>query len=437
MECKLSYSLINEHGKKIDGGEDAQAKIDEQSLSILPQLGQALFYSLRDITSISGGDYKINIHLSSREQVILYHIGYKYDDFSKALFRSRNELILRDMLMHEKLNQSGVEADFDYTEGQQLKFEQEKCELRLYETGLVIIPENSEIMRIPYSDISKIRETDYSLIIETDFDEVIVFSKMGRRFAPFTKALSDLLNQLSLKTQSMLKELLPTADPTVIRRAAGYMKEGRAAKRSDIEAISAPLWIELEKKLEIAKIKEEYDFLNSMAYKEKICIGFKRGLMGDLTGEYIWFLMPIFSNDPAQPGNAIAMEAASTEGRGGNATYFFRIVSRSEYKDYNNLDQEVDDFIKRLNRAMIAINFRREPVYLPDERLNEPRYLKYRFAVDKLPELRKLRKLFIGRVFHRQHEQWAKDIMELLRFNVSTLDDELKWKDDQTEPGEN
>jgi hypothetical protein len=65
----------------------------------------------------------------------------------------------------------------------------------------------------------------------------------------------------------------------------------------------------------------------------------KRGLMGDLTGEYIWFLVPIFSIDSVQPGNAIAMEATSNEGSG-KATYFFRITDPQQYLNkFKNLEE--------------------------------------------------------------------------------------------------
>jgi len=92
------------------------------------------------------------------------------------------------------------------------------------------------------------------------------------------------------------------------------------------------------------------------------------------------------------------------------------------------MDKETDNFIKKINKCMLAINFRREPIYLPDERLEEPRYLKYRFAIQKIPSLRILRSLFIGRVIHRSPEQWQEDVINLLRFNVNTEDDKKKWK---------
>jgi len=434
MECSASYFLSDEAGQ-ITASRDAQARLEEENISILPKFGESLFFSLRDILEIFEGDYKIHLILTSKEKLTIFNLGYKYEDFLRVLSRLRNEILLKDMLMHETLRKSGVEAEFVYFDDGGNEKQRGKCEPRLYETAVVVIPEKGELVRIPYSDILEIQDEDFTLAITTDFGEKFVFSGLGKQFDPFTKTLSDLINELSLKVQSSLKELLPKADPSVIRRVARFMKEGKAARRSDIESISPELWIELEKKVESTGIKEEYDFLKSLAQKERMCIGLKRGLLGDLTGEYIWFLVPIYSTNSKEPGNAVAMEAISEEG-GGKATYFFRIVSRRDYLNFKRIEdlhREADNFVKTINRCMLDINFRREPIYLPDERLKEPQYAKYNFAIQKIPALQTLRSLFIGRVIHSSPEQWKNDVMDLLRFNVSKEDDTAKWTKVKTE----
>lgn len=429
MECSLSYSLSGERGEQVQGGE-GKVQLKKQSLSIHPGRGEPLFLSYRDIVSFTEGDYRVYLALTSNEKLTLHNLGYKYEDFLRELSRLRNEVLLADLLMFEKVKKLGVQAEFAYTDQAGKESQKGKCELRLFDTGMVVIPEKGELTRVPYSEIAEFSDKDYGLIVITDFGERFAFSVMGRQFDFVVRTLSDSINSLSLKVQSSLKELLPKADPSTIRKVARFMKEGKAARRADVESVSRQLWDELEKKLYAAGIKEEYDFLKSLAQKEKMCIGLKRGLLGDLTGEYIWFLVPIYSTNAREPGNAVAMEATSTEG-GGKATYFFRIVSRKDYQNFKRVDdlhKEIDGFIERMNRSMIAINFRREPIYLPDNKLEEPQYEKYRFAVQKIPALRELRQLFIGRVIHSTPDQWKEDVMNLLKFNVSTNDDEAKWK---------
>jgi hypothetical protein len=429
FSCSLSYSLIDPSGNEISKGEGL-VKLEEENLSILPEFGEELFLSLRDILDISEQDYRINLVLSSKENLTLFYLGYYYEDFLRTLNRLRNNLLLKDMLVDEKIRRPDVEAEFVYFDETSQKKQDGKCGVRLYETSVVVIPEKGEFIRVPLSDISAISKQEYSLVLNTESREKLVLSRMAREFDPFTKDFSESNNELMLKVQSSLKELLPQADPLTIRRIATFMKDGKLAKRSDIEAISPELWTKLEKKLEATGIKESYDFLKTLSQEEKICIGLKRGLLGDLTGEYVWFIIPIYSTNPEMPGNAVAMEASSGE-VGGMATYFFRIAGREDYRNFKSLEDlhlVFDDFIKKMNRCMININFRREPIYLPDDRLDEPQYLRYRFAMQKLPSLRILRNLFIGRVIHYSSEQWKNEVMDLLRFNVSTEDDSLSWK---------
>jgi hypothetical protein len=162
-------------------------------------------------------------------------------------------------------------------------------------------------------------------------------------------------------------------------------------------------------------------------------VGFKRGLMGDLTGEYIWFLVPIYGGDKKDYGNAVAMEAAETADKesAGKATYFFKIVNRKDFSNYKTaeeLDKQTDEVLKNLNRCMLDINFRREPIYLPTERLEEAEYVKYKIALQRISSLQLIRSLFIGRIIHSSPEQWKSNVMELLKFNVTAQDDTTKWK---------
>lgn len=466
----LSFSLLDLNGKELNRGE-CESDLGEDSLSLQPESGEALFISLRDILEISAGDYKINLLLSSNKSLTLFNLGYDYEDFLRILNEQRNNLILKDMLVTEKrAMKSDVEAEFTYTDESSQKKREGKCVIRLYETSLVVMPEKAEIIRIPISDISGFSKKDYSLVINTELGEKLVFSMMGANLDPLTKALSYAENKLQLKVQSLLKETLPEMDTATIKKVAKLMKEGRLAKRSDVESVSPKLWTALEKRLGTIGIKEEYDFLKSLSQQEKICIGIKRGLMGELTGDYFWFFVPIYSTDPKKPGNAVAMEASSgktapseeisgeetsveenfhtdTSNEGasgeetseegisgggvGRATYFFRIVSRKDYPKFKNLEdlhKEFDELTKRMSRCMTDINFRREPIYLSDERLDGPKYLKYKFALLRSPSLRILRSLFIGRVIHSSPEQWRKDVADLLKFNVSTQDDSATWK---------
>lgn len=431
FECSAYYNLCDEYGEMIEGAE-AEAQISENDFSLLPKFGEAFFCPLRDIVSISDNDYKISLVLSSKEILTLSSLGYKHEDFLRILSKLYNKLILDDMLITDTLRKSGIKGEYRYFDGDGNE-RHGKCLPYLYETAILIIPEKGELMRVPYCDISTIIEENYQLTFKTGYGEKFIISQMGKKHDSFIRTLSEVVNELSIKVQTSLKELLPQANPSIIRRISRFMKEGKAAKRSDIETISPEIWNALEKGIEVIGIKEEYKFLETLSQKDKICIGLKKDLMGGMTGEYMWFLIPVYSTNHTAPGNAIAMEAGSTEGAG-KATYFFRLISRKDYSgltDMEYLHTACNRLLKNINRCMLAINFRREPIYLSDEKISEPRYKKYQYAIRVIPELRELRSLFIGRVIHSSVEQWKEDSMDLLKFNVNAKDDKVKWKKDR------
>lgn len=420
MQCAASYLLREDDGQEIAQGA-SNLLLDAEKLSILPVSGEPLLIAYRDIIQIVRTNYRIVVRLVSKESLNLFDLGYKFEDFLRIFSNLNNNNTLKDLLMNESILKAGVEAVFMYFDENNVEKGHGQCELRIYETGLVIITEDGDFIRIPYSDVASIRVENYSLVLSTDYEELYQFSKMGQELDKCHKILNDSLNNLATKTQMSLKELFPAYDSLVIRKTARLMKEGRAARRMDIEAISPGLWVELENKLEGFGIKEEYEYLKSIAQAERMCIGIKRGLMGDLTGEYLWFLAPIFNSDPAQPGNAIAMEATAPEGSG-RATYIFKIAERDQYLNLKNLEElraEADKALKRINRHLITVNFRREPIYLTDEQLNSTSYAGYLRTIAKIPSLRELRRLFIGRVMHHSPEQWKVAIMQLLESNAS------------------
>ncbi len=486
MECQLIYLLQTPGGQEAGSGK-AKALIDfeKETLTVKPSSGDALDIPVNEIDNISGVDYKINLTLSSRETLILSELGYAYEDFLRVLTKLRADVAQKDMLMKESEKKGPVEAFFVYSAANGDIITKGDCRLALFETGLVVISESGTPMRFPYSDISQFSEDDFALLMQTEDGEKLRFSKMGRQFDPTKEAVSKILNELSVNTQNLLREMLPSADQMVVRKIAALMRDGKAARKGDIETISAKAWKDLENKLAEAGMKNEYDFLKSLSNQEKVCIGIKRGLMGSLTGDYIWFLTPVYGG-PKKPGNAIAMEAynlkppekkesgtaitaknASEAGgpgiglagmqqlaaatiskaalpdsyypdltpltqdaadseespdKGGKATYFFRIASKDEYKNFKNqaeLDKQVDTLIKTINRCMLSINFRREPIYLDEEKLEESQYKKYRLAVRSIPALQTLRQSFIGRVIHSSPKQWENDVKDLLKSNVT------------------
>jgi hypothetical protein len=71
----------------------------------------------------------------------------------------------------------------------------------------------------------------------------------------------------------------------------------------------------------------------------------------------------------------------------------------------------VEDAVARLTRGLALVNFRREPVYLPDSSLEQqPRYHRYAIGARKLADLRDLRASMLGRAMHSSPEKWSAQV---------------------------
>ena len=433
METPVTYAFLDESEKEISSGK-ADVRFNDLSISIRPERGESLLFSFRDVATLEAGEYKVTVALATNETIVLSELGYKYEDFIRLFNKNRNALIIKDLLMSESLEKPAVESEYEYLSRTGESLHKGDCEVILYDTALVVVPGKAELVRVPYSEITDLAAGDYALTVKTEFDGTFILSKMGRETDPFNRKLSEILNEISETTQAMLKSIDPGAGPLALKRAAGFLKDGKAARRSDLETASPGLWTKLEQRIEKTDLKEEYAFLKSIARQEKICIGMKRELVGTLgggEGHYIWCLIPVYGLGGKTGGNAIAMESISTTAEGkGKATYFFKILPRQDFDGSMTeeaMDEQTDSALTAINRCMRAINFRRQPIFLSDAKLEEPEYEKYKFAVRKIPGLRFLRGSFIGRVLHVDDTQWKDDVRALLKFNTSSKSDGARW----------
>jgi len=464
MEVAVNYKLYDDESNLKEEGE-ARASLDGQYLTLAVMFGEPMLFAYTDVVGISDYDYKVDLFLISKEKLNLWGLGYKYEDFLFQLYKLQNELMLKYMLMEESLIQAGFEAQYTQLDSSGQINQSGNCEIRLYDTSLVVLPQKSEPIRLPYCFTTNINKQDYKLTITNEFLEKTELTRLGQNFDPFAKALSDAINKMMLRTKQNIKELVPEANPIIINKIAALMKDGRAAKRKEVEQQSPDFWRRLTKRIDEAGITAEYEFLNSLAVKDQVCVGIKRGLMGDLTGTYVWMLFPLLNPGTNRLSNTIALEAfngqqnsedskeqpmetqdseigeeidqnpdeAQTSATTG-ATYFFRATGRKEYSQTKDEDliEALDSFVKNINRFMIEINFRREPIYLTESQLESTKYTQYRFAITKILSLKTLRNQFIGRVIHASPEQWKTDITSLLAFNAKSIDDNEKWsKGDQ------
>lgn len=126
----------------------------------------------------------------------------------------------------------------------------------------------------------------------------------------------------------------------------------------------------------------------------------------DRKTEVLWYFVPL--SDGGRPLNAVAQEVTS---EGGKATYVFRLMEPERFASLTGqaLEEAVGAAIVRLNRALLTLNFRREPIYLTEDQITQGTYGRYRVALRKLDYLRWARDAFLGRAIH--NETWEQQLL--------------------------
>jgi hypothetical protein len=288
-------------------------------------------------------------------------------------------------------------------------------------------------------------------------DQRLAITKLGKRTEEFRERLTTARDELVQQGAETVHSLFPFLSPDQFQQAAELMKEGRATSLAKLRAIHPKAEQALTANVVDAKLKPYFDALLAHVPAGNYYAGFKllretedqpeneeaapggeagrnesatggdeagteeagdtaaepeaeTGVEEDAQPLLHWFFLPLAARPGAKfPDNLVAWEATSRSGR---ATYFFRLVPPEQAAQLQDASQSaalVEAAIRQLNRAIVLLNFRREPIYLPDDSLLlQPRFRRYAIACRKLPELVRLRASFLGRAIHTSPEAWRK-----------------------------
>jgi hypothetical protein len=330
------------------------------------------------ISSVSAKDYRVYVN-SPHGMIVLSMLGHLYEDFSRCFIKAFNEVLFNESLMKEKVH---FETEGYYTSP---SGETARAALRICETGVAALPETHGLVRIPFCMVETTDVQPYRFTLTDRLGRSFIFSKMGHSTDAFLLAYRKRYSELLRETREKLSGIAP-ADDTL----AALLMEGMVQPVSAVRALSPGFAAALEQWLSGSELSKEFAYLGSLS--EDLALGVKRGLMGELTGESIIVLAPVFHR------NVMIMESL---GDSSSATYVFRLS-----EDGNADPSAWPRFLLEFNDSMLSVNFRREPVYLSDEALREPRYESYAHALRRVPALARLRALFIGRAVHGGFDAW-------------------------------
>jgi hypothetical protein len=449
------FQYLEQAGAAIQSGS-CLLTIEDVNLRLIPEKGQPLALDLGDIDIFSPGDYELQLKLYTGKTIVLQQFGKTFQNLQHDLLEAYRERLVQCLLL-EDLEEIKRFEGFVQLDSPGYSFSS-PAQIRLYKSNLAILPEKATGLHWRLSDIDAVdfNEDAYRLELRAG-SECLIITKLAKRTHEFIDCLRSAIDDLKNNTAGILQTLFPFLSPDQFQQVAGLMKEGHATTVSKLKAIHPKIEpVLLEKTVDI-NLKPYFDILRKWVIgRGDLFAGFKiirpegednvyaevsdesantdadASAMGgekeavspeptsDSTGEQesdqeqalYWFFFPLATQPGAQaPANVVAWESTSHSGR---ATYFFRILPENEagkLNDPENYGGIVESAVHRLNRALLLLNFRREPIYLPDDSLETQfRYRRYAIACRKIPVLRELRALYIGRAVHTTQEGWQKQL---------------------------
>ena len=377
------YQYLDADGVARNEGA-CQFQFDAETAVVTPSGATPIAFDLGDVDRVVPGDWDLQLALYTGRTILLRQFGAAFSDMAREFVAAWRDRTIQCLLLEDLEEIARYDAAANA----------EAAELRIFRSNLAVLPRAGTPTQWRLAEVDGIRfdEAAYQILLESN-GRRLVLGKLAQKTDEARQHLTEALDALHTESAQALHGIFPFLDPEALRRLQAAMPEGRSAPLTDLASIHARLPEALIAKAVDDPLRPYFDALRGRA-QGPLFAGFKfiRPDQGEEEADdgrpaaFFWFFFPL-------PGNLLAWEATTGTGR---ATYFFRHSG------------DVPATVRQLTRGLALINFRREPVYLPDHSLEEQsKYRRYAIGARKLPELKALRAAYAGRAIHSSLEDWA------------------------------
>ena len=447
------FQYLKADGKPIQAGP-CRLSFDDDQITLAPRSGPPLAFDLGDIDVFLPGDYDLSLTLYHGNKLSLSHFAKAFQDLNHNLLEAYRKRLIQCLLL-EDLGEIARFDGFARVEGPTGSFSS-AAEFRLYKSNLAILPTAATGLQWRLADIDAINfdQDGWATILECG-DGRLTVTRLAKRTEEFKQRIEQATSEVRERSAREVRYLFPFLPADDFQQVAASLREGRAASVAALKAIDPRTEQALVVNVVDATLKPYFDVLMEHLAPGELYAGFKmirpdeeRETLSDagvVSGESAyptstsdeavdsgedgpappdgqeapvlhWFFFPLVTRPGARsPANLVAWETTSASGR---ATYFFRLLPPErapQLQDSSQSSAIIAAALRQLNRAIVLLNFRREPIYLPDESLDlQARFHRYAIARRKIPELRRLRSSFLGRAIHTSPEAWQKQFENYL-----------------------
>jgi len=454
------FQYLNAGGSVSQQGA-CRVQFDEEKFTLTPESGAPMTFDLGDLNAVVAADWELGLPLYTGSSIVLRQFGKSFETLGHDLLEAFRKRAIQCLLLEDLEELKRFPGNFELLQAGTAP-RSGPAEIRLFKSNLAVLPAASQSFQWRLSDIDSINfdSSAYEVVLQSGEDR-LKLTRLAKRTEEFVSKLREAVGDLATRSAQALHAIFPFLDPDQLQATAGLLREGQSASVAKLAAIHSKIPTALAAHAVDKDLKPYYDDLLARTAVGSLYAGFKlvrpedeeassEGAQDSDTGDgpqtaepqdtsasslsdddpgsnapdadenapevLYWFFFPIASKTGGtQPGNVVAWEASS---RAGRATYFFRVpgpARAAQLKDAATGPAVLEAGIRRLNRVLGMLNFRRRPIYLSDGDLDmDPRYHRYAIAARRLPDLREVRASFLGRAIHSSHEAWQKQVDSIL-----------------------
>lgn len=439
-----------EAGGAVSQEGPCHAQFDAQTFTLTPESAPPMAFDLGDLDAVDVADWEIRLPIYTGNTIVLRQMGRAYETLAHDLLDAYRDRALQCMLLEDLQEIARYNGSFELT-GPGSSPRSGPAEVRLFKSNLAVLPTASQSFQWRLADVDSVRfdSNAWEIVLQAGPDQ-LKLTKLAKRTEECATRIREAMTALAAQSAQALHTIFPFLNPDQLQKTAGLLREGQSAAVAKLAAINPKIPSALTANAVDKDLKPYYDDLVARNGNGMLYAGFKLIRQESKDGEtanvsedsreedttdsagssitqlpnspitqspdadadspdtLYWFFFPI-------PGNVVAWEASSKSGR---ATYFFRMVDpaqAAQLRDPLQAPAVIDAAVRRLNRVLGMLNFRRRPIYLSDDQLDmDPKFHRYAISARRLPDLRQVRASFLGRAFHSSFEAWQGQVKGIL-----------------------
>jgi hypothetical protein len=446
------FQYLTEAGGVAQEGA-CRVQFDAENFTLTPDSGAAMAFDLGDLNAVTAADYEVRLPLYTGKTILLRQFGKAYETLAHDLLEAYRARAIQCLLLEDLQEIARFPGTFELTPAGGPP-QSGPAELRLYKSNLAVLPAASRSFQWRLADVDSLRfdSAAYEIVLQSGSD-ILKITRLAKRTEEFASKMREAMNDLATQSAQALHTIFPFLNPDQVQAASGLLREGQSAPVARLAAIHPKIPAALAANAVDKDLKPYYDQLMARTANSALYAGFKlirpededaKSASGtdssdskeaadtseagtedqspdspapdaDASGPetLYWFFFPIAAGTGV--GNVVAWEASSRSGR---ATYFFRLADpaqAAQLQDSAKAPTFLDTAIRRINRVLGMLNFRRRPIYLSDDDLAmDPQYHRYAIAARQIAELRDVRASFLGRAIHSSPEAWQAQVATIL-----------------------